>query len=234
MNDLLRLQVYLARAGIASRRRAETYIQDGRVKVNGVLVTNLGSKVTMNDMVEFDNQQVFLETKKRYVLLNKPAGYVCSSSDEKNRPVASDLLKNTFQERLYNIGRLDMYSSGLLIFTNDGEYTQKLLHPSHSVEKEYRVQTSSPIPIELAQKFEKGVRIDTVFYKSRSCTCIDPYHAVIVLVEGKNREIRRVFDFFDVRIQSLERVRIGGLLLGDLQSGAFKEITSEEAHAVWL
>mgnify|MGYP006378191083 FL=1 len=135
----VRLQAYLAHCGVASRRASEQIILDGRVKVNGVTVTELGTKVTNQDVVEVDDKKIQLEAKKRYVLLNKPAGFVCSSSDEKGRAVAADLLKEKYSERLYNVGRLDMYSKGMILFTNDGDFAAKLSHPSSQMVKEYIV-----------------------------------------------------------------------------------------------
>ena len=133
----MRLQQFMARCGVASRRASEQIILDGRVSVNGKLITELGTKVSLGDEVFVDNQQIFLEETKRYVLLNKPAGYVCSLSDEKGRQIALDLIKDKYSERLYNVGRLDMFSSGLIIFTNDGDFAAKLSHPSAELEKEY-------------------------------------------------------------------------------------------------
>ena len=132
----IRLQAFLAHAGVASRRASEKIITDGRVTVNGEAVTELGTKVTVKDTVCVDGKPVALEAAKRYVLLNKPAGYVCSQSDEKGRPCAVDLLKSAYSERLYNVGRLDMYSQGAILFTNDGDFAARLSHPSAEIEKE--------------------------------------------------------------------------------------------------
>ena len=117
-----RLQAYLAHCGVASRRASEQIILDGRVSVNGTIVTELGTKVGPADKVCLDGKPLHLEERKCYVLLNKPAGFVCSSSDEKGRKVAADLLRNSYKERLYNVGRLDMYSKGMILFTNDGAF----------------------------------------------------------------------------------------------------------------
>ena len=122
----IRLQVFLAHSGVASRRSSEEIITQGRVKVNGSLVNELGVKVSYSDVIEVDGVIIKPEETKRYILLNKPEGYVCSSSDEKDRPIACDLLKEKYSERLYNVGRLDMFSRGLIIFTNDGDFAAKL------------------------------------------------------------------------------------------------------------
>ena len=133
--DSIRLQAYLAHCGVASRRASEQIILDGRVSVNGTVVTELGTKVSAGDDVKVDGKPVHLESRKCYVLLNKPAGFVCSASDEKGRQVAADLLKDSYKERLYNVGRLDMYSKGMILFTNDGDFAAKLSHPTKTTKR---------------------------------------------------------------------------------------------------
>lgn len=228
-NDgLVRLQVFLAHAGVASRRNAEKIILDGRVTVNGSTVTGMGSKVSAGDVVCVDGNRVQPETFKRYVLLNKPSGYVCSLSDEKGRPVAADILKDTYAERLYNIGRLDMYSAGAIIFTNDGEFAAVVGHPSAEIEKEYIVEASLPFRDEIIEAFKKGIRVDSVFYKCRDAERLSSRRMRIVLIEGKNREIRKVLEHFEVRVKSLIRVRIGPVSLGELKYGEFRDLTARE------
>ncbi len=224
----VRLQAFLAHCGVASRRACEKIILDGRVSVNGAVVTELGTKVTSKDEVLVDGKKVTLEEKKRYVLLYKPLGYVCSQSDEKGRPCAIDILKQSYKERLYNVGRLDMFSHGAIIFTNDGDFAAKLSHPSAEVEKEYIVESSLPLPRYLASDFAKGVRVDGIFYKAKEAEEINSHRMRVVLVEGKNREIRRVFDNAGVAIRNLCRVRIGCVELGDLEPGQFRELTQSE------
>lgn len=227
-DNLLRLQLFLARAGVASRRASEQIIADGRVSVNGSVVTVPGTKVSLTDVVCLDGEQVHIQETKRYIMLNKPAGYVCSLADEKGRPIASDLLAPHFSERLYNVGRLDMFSSGIILFTNDGEFAAKISHPSSELEKEYVVESSLPIPDILVTKFEKGVRIDDVFYKCKSAEKLNSHRIRIVLIEGKNREIRKVFESFEIGIKGLVRVRLGNLHLGDKQAGQFRELSQNE------
>ncbi len=165
-------------------------------------------------------------------MLNKPAGYVCSSSDEQDRQIAVDLLKDAYSERLYNVGRLDMFSSGLIIFTNDGDFAAKLSHPSAELEKEYIVDTSTAMPRNLADDFKKGVRVDNVFYKCKDAVELNSHRMRIVLTEGKNREIRRVFESREVGIRSLMRIRIGCVGVGDLQYGQFRELSQDEVKAL--
>ena len=228
----MRLQVYLAHAGVASRRACEKIIAEGRVSVNGTLVTDMGSKVRTGDAVLLDGKPVHPEARKCYVLLNKPAGFVCTLSDEKGRPIAADLLKETYSERLYNIGRLDMFSSGAILFTNDGDFAAKIEHPSAQIEKEYVIETAQDFPPELLTRFERGIRVDGIFYKCRSAAAVNRRKLRIVLVEGKNREIRRVLDSFNCTIKRLVRVRIGNLELGTLKAGEFRNLTANERHAL--
>mgnify|MGYP003590131743 CR=1 FL=1 len=226
--DEIRLQAYLAHCGVASRRASEQIITAGRVSVNGAVVTELGTKVRNGDVVEVDGKKVQLEEAKRYVLLNKPSGYVCSLSDEKGRPVAADLLRQTYSERLYNVGRLDMFSTGLIIFTNDGDFAAKLSHPSAELEKEYIIETSVNIPRNLAADFEKGIRIDDAFYKCVKAEQMNARKMRVVLIEGKNREIRRVFEANEIGVKSLERVRIGNVTGETLKAGQFRNLSERE------
>ena len=142
--------------------------------------------------------------------------------------VAADILRPHYSERLYNVGRLDMFSAGLIIFTNDGDFTKKILHPSAQIEKEYVVETSTNIPEDLVKKFKKGMRIDGVFYKCQDAQLLNTRKIRIVLIEGKNREIRKVFEEYRLGIKSLQRVRIGNIEIGELKEGEFRELTDKE------
>ena len=226
--DSIRLQHFLAKCGVASRRASEKIITDGRVCVNGEKITQLGTKVSLKDEVTVDGKKISFEENLRYVLLFKPEGYVCSLADEKGRQIAADLLKPHFTERLYNVGRLDMFSCGLILFTNDGDFAAKISHPSAQIEKEYIVDTSTPLPPDLAEKFTKGLRVDGVFYKAKEAEQINARRMRVVLIEGKNREIRRVFDSFEIGIKALTRIRIGNIKVEGLQSGNFRELTQDD------
>ncbi len=228
----IRLQAYLAHCGVASRRASEQIILDGRVCVNGTVVTALGTKVRDGDTVTVDGKRVHLEERKCYVLLNKPAGFVCSSSDEKGRQVAADLLRDSYKERLYNVGRLDMYSKGMILFTNDGDFAAKLSHPSSQIEKEYIVETSQDVTEETAKLLEKGVRVDNVFYKCVRCDVLKPRKIRIVLIEGKNREIRKMLESQNIGTRSLVRVRIGNVNLDDLRPGEHRNLTEKEVQGL--
>ena len=231
-NGLIRLQVFLSHCGVASRRASEQIILDSRVCVNGKIITSLGTKVSPEDEVLVDGKRIFPEEKKRYILMYKPKGYLSSSKDERGRLCALDLLREKYSERLYNVGRLDMFSQGLLIFTNDGDFTSKLSHPSSELEKEYIVDSSQNLPDDLAEKFEKGVRIDGVFYKCKKAQKIKPCRMRIILIEGKNREIRKVFSSENVHIRRLVRIRIGNISAGNMKPGDFRELTESEVSSL--
>ena len=224
----VRLQAFLAHCGVASRRASEKIIADGRVRVNGVLVTELGTKVSGGDVVLVDGVRVSVEERKRYVLLNKPAGYVCTQADERGRPTAADLLRGAYSERLYNVGRLDMLSCGIILFTNDGDFARRLSHPSAEIEKEYIVTSPAPFPRLLAERFRRGVRVDGVFYRAKDAEELTPRKMRVVLVEGKNREIRRVFSAAGAAVKTLKRVRIGNIQIGGLLPGEFRDLADDE------
>jgi 23S rRNA pseudouridine2605 synthase len=223
-----RLQVYLAHAGIASRRAAEGIIGEGRVAVNGEIVTALGTKVFSGDAVLLDGKPVIAESAMHYIALNKPAGYICSAADPQGRPLALDLLPAGIRERLYNVGRLDFLSSGLIFFTNDGDFAARLSHPSSGLEKEYIVEAAGPVPEELAGLFTQGIEIEGVRYRAKKAEKTGRKTLRVVLVEGKNREIRRVFSHFHLHPVRLCRVRIGPVLLGALPEGESRPLPETE------
>ena len=223
-----RLQVILAHAGIASRRAAKEIIAAGRVSVNGVMVNQPGSKVNAGDVVLLDGKAVQQESRRRYLALNKPPGYICSSSDPQGRPLALDLLPQEHNERLYSVGRLDLMSCGLIFFTNDGDFAAKLGHPASGLEKEYIVEATGHIPDEAALAFERGITLEGEYYRAHTVQRMGSRVLRIVLIEGKNREIRRVFSHFHLHPSRLRRVRIGPVLLGNLAEGASRPLSEQE------
>ena len=223
----MRLQVYLAHAGAASRRTAEKLITQGRVKVNGRLILNMGEKVFPHDNVLLDNKPLKLETRFHYLVLNKPEGYICASSDTHGRPLALDLLPPV-SERLYNVGRLDFRSSGLIIFTNDGDFSARVAHPGSEIEKEYIVESTVPIPDRLAEDFTKGILLDNILYRAIKAEKTGHKTFRVIIVEGKNREIRRVFSFFRLHPKTLTRIRIGPVEIGDLKQGESRPLKNRE------
>jgi len=231
MDSEIRLQVYLAHCGVASRRASEELILAGRVSVNGLVASTLGIKVRETDLILVDGQPVRLEQKKRYIALNKPAGYICSAKDPQGRPLAQDLLPKNITERVYTIGRLDFRSSGLILFTNDGDFAAALGHPSADLEKEYLVESTVPVPDAMLDAFLRGVEIEGELYKCATIERLGKKSVKVVLIEGKNREIRRVFSHFHLHPEKLQRIRIGPLLLGDLAEGKSRALTEGELQS---
>jgi len=227
----LRLQVYLAQAGVASRRASEKLIEAGRVKVNGKTAT-IGQSVLPGDEVALDGKVLKPEERLRYILLNKPPGFLSTMSDDRDRPIAAALLGSAVPERVYNVGRLDQWSSGLLLFTNDGNLAKILIHPSGEVDKEYLVATDLPIPEGFAEAFSKGIDLEGEIHRALSVELMDQKTMKVVLVEGRNREVRRVLEHFGLRALSLRRIRLGPLTLGDLAEGSFRELSAAEVEAL--
>lgn len=225
----MRLHAFLASSGIASRRACEEMIRQGRVLVDDHTAL-VGEKVRGDERITIDGKTFNLATQKRfrYILLNKPKGYLSSSSDPFGRPCALSLIAASIPERLYNIGRLDQWSSGLLLFTNDGDLAAKLMHPSSEIEKEYFVVTDAPLPEGFASKFTHGIVHEGVRYRAQSVRQTAPDKAHIVLIEGKNREIRHVLGHFNLRALILERVRIGPIKDKNLSSGGWRDLTQDE------
>ena len=223
----MRLQVYLAHAGVASRRAAENLISQGRITVNGKIITTPGEKILSGDKVLFDGKEVKPENQLFYLVLNKPPLYICSSSDPQNRPLAIDLLP-AYPARLYNVGRLDYRSSGLVIFTNDGEFAGKIGHPRAEIEKEYLVDSTVPIPDRVIEEFARGLLIEGILYRAQMIERTGRKSLRVVLIEGKNKEIRRIFSHFHLHPKNLQRIRIGPVLLGSLKEGESRPLTLEE------
>jgi 23S rRNA pseudouridine2605 synthase len=225
----IRLQAFLAHAGVASRRACERIILDRRVSINGALACELGVRVLPGDVVALDGRPLVQEGRKRYILLNKPAGYISAMSDPEGRPLASELLKGV-TERVYNVGRLDQWSSGLILFTNDGELASILVHPSGGVEKEYEIIADGPLGDDFFSGFHRGLEIDGVAYRASSLERTGPDSARVVLVEGKNREIRRVLESYGRKAKVLKRVRIGALSIDGLEEGGYRELSAAEVE----
>ena len=225
---LERLQVFLARSGVASRRASEKIILAGRVQVNNRRITQLGEKVSPRDTVLVDGLQVIPEKRMHYLALNKPPLYLCSSSDPQGRPLALDLLPENLSERLYTVGRLDYRSSGLILFTNDGLFSSAISHPGRGIEKEYLVESTGLIPDEFIHCFLQGIAIEGVHYKAEAVERLGKRTLRIVLIEGKNREIRKIFSYFHLHPKELIRVRIGPVQLGGLEVGKSRPLTKDE------
>lgn len=226
-----RLQKILAQAGIASRRKCEELIQSGRVSVDGVVQTELGSKAdATKQRIEVDGKPILLE-RKICVMLNKPTSYVTTVTDPEGRRTVMDLLQD-IPERLYPVGRLDYDTSGLLLFSNDGDLTQSLLHPSHELEKVYRVTIIGMPERDVLQKLRNGIQLEdgpTQPAKVRTLRN-HPRESVleVTIREGRNRQIRRMFEAVGFPVKRLKRVEFGPLTLAGLASGRWRKLTEEE------
>ncbi len=228
----VRLQVRMARSGVASRRKCEELIAQGRVQVNGKTVIQPGTKVSESDEVTLDKVKIGKEKKLLYIALHKPAGFLCSDSDPDGRPLAKSLLASGIKERLFHVGRLDYMTSGLIFYTNDGQFSRALTHPSRKIEKEYLVTTKNVIPEEFLERFKTGIVVEGVRYKARDAVLVGPRTAKIILTEGKNRELRRVFLAFRLRIRKVHRVRIGAVRLKNIPPGHFRHLSKREVQAL--
>ncbi len=226
-----RLQKLIAQAGLASRRQAETWIQEGRVSVNGQ-VAKLGDKADLHvDSVTVDDKQIGAEEKKVTVLLNKPRGYISTLSDPKGRRLVTDLVAD-IPERLYPVGRLDFNTEGLLLLTNDGDLSLRLTHPRHHVNKTYLVKVRGVLSENMASKLVQGVVIDG--YKT-SPAKVDNIRTVgshcwfeLTIHEGKNRQVRKMCENIGLSVVRLKRIRIGFLDLGDIAIGKYRFLSAQE------
>ena len=232
---MVRLQKYLAECGVGSRRKCEEYIGMGLIKVNGDIVTELGTKVDpLSDKIEFRDAIINLKPQKKvYLMLNKPVGYVTTVSDEKNRSTVMDLLKDV-DERIVPVGRLDMYTSGLLLFSNDGDFINKVTHPSHEVSKTYIVKTRG-IPTESdIEKLRSGVKIEDYTTSPAQVEVIlkDNTNNIsrlkIKIHEGRNREVRKMVESIGLSTIALQREAIGDLTLEGVERGKWRYLTETE------
>ncbi len=229
----IRLQSYLAKCGCGSRRSCESLIESGRVKVNAKRVVEMGTKVNAEDVVQVDDTLVEPSDRTYYFALNKPKGYVCTNYDPNEDKYARDLINIPDRNLLFHIGRLDKESTGLILFTNDGDVAQKIMHPSHEIEKEYLVHTDENIRREDLEEAIRGVFIDLPKpYKIKSFDLQTKTWVKIVLTEGKNREIRKIFSFFGYEVKQLIRTRIGCIELGDLKPREYRTLSKEEIDSL--
>lgn len=231
----IRLQAYMAKCGVASRRASEEFISQGRVMVNNKTIKEQGYKVNEDDIVQFDGETIELPTKKYYIALNKPKGYVCTNYDPKEDKYARSLIDIRDNNLLFNVGRLDKESSGLLLFTNDGEFANFMMHPRYKIEKEYIVKLDRPVDFDDLNRALEGVYIDLPTpYKIKRYDLIPRTKDFIkvTLTEGKNREIRKIFSYLGYDVKSLKRIRIGCVELGDMETGEWRNLKAEEINGL--
>ncbi len=231
MENSIRLQKYLAGSGVASRRSCEEIILKGRVSINGTPVSKLGTKVDPeNDLVELDGREI--ETVSPvHLVLNKPPGFLCTCSDPQGRPKAGDLLPYR-DSRLFPVGRLDLQSEGIIFFTNDGRFCYHVTHPKFRIVKEYRVWLDGTPESTQLQRLVQGITHMGERLKAESVRLIKNRCVAISLCEGKNREVRRMIEFLDFKVQRLKRIQIGSVKLGSLPSGKWRKLTDSEIKSL--
>ena len=225
----IRLQSYLAKCGVGSRRGCEELITQGRVMVNNRKVTELGTKVNEDDIVYVGDMLAEPEERNYYYALNKPRGYVCTNYDPNETAYARDLIDVPEKSLLFNVGRLDKDSQGLILFTNDGDFANLIMHPSSETEKEYIVRTDLEI---LKKDMDDAYRGLIRPYRIKSYRILGKRDASVVLTEGKNREIRNMFEAMGYEVKRLTRIRIGHIELGELGLGKYRKLTKSEVNSL--
>ncbi len=228
-----RLQKFLANKGVCSRRKAEQYIIDGKVKVNGKIVVELGTKINpQTDKVEFAGKEITNQVKKVYILLNKPIDYVTTVKDQFNRNTVMDLIK--IKEKVVPVGRLDMYTSGALILSNDGDFIYQITHPKHEINKTYQVTLKGKIANEEVENLQNGVDIGEYVTKPAKVRImkIDEEKNIsrieITIHEGKNRQVRRMCEAIGKKVLALHRSKIGNIGVKDLKLGTWRYLSQKE------
>ncbi len=226
----MRLNRFIANAGVCSRREADTYIQAGMVTINGKIVTELGTKVQPTDEVKFDGTILNAE-KKVYLLLNKPKNFVTTTDDPHADKIVMDLVKDACSERIYPVGRLDRNTTGLLLFTNDGDLSKRLTHPSHAMKKVYQVSLDKAVAKEHIQQIAEGIELEDGPIAADAVSHIsneDKSEVGIEIHSGRNRIVRRIFEHFGYRVKKLDRVLFAGLTKKNLPRGKYRFLTEKE------
>lgn len=222
----MRINKYLAHSGVCSRRQADEIVAQGRVSINGEIIKELGTKVSPDDVVKLDGELIVPSEKFKYLLLNKPVGYVSTVKDPHAEKTVIDLVDSN--ERLYPVGRLDKDSRGIIIITNDGDLTYKLTHPKKDIYKTYEVTLDKdPKEFDL-EKLKKGIPMDGYLTKRAKIKKISNYKYQISISEGRNRQVRRMFDYIGCKVVDLKRISIGQLQDNNLPEGKFRELKKEE------
>lgn len=235
MGDIVRLQKYIAMSGAASRRAAETLISEGKVFVNGERITEQGVKVEIGaDKVCVDGKELKVNEKKYYIMLNKPAGYVTTVKDQFDRPTVIDLISGEISTRVFPVGRLDYDTEGLLLLTNDGDITYRITHPKFHTDKTYMALITGSVTISAINKLRHGVKIDGRKTSPAEVEIIDSVSGKatvkITIHEGRNRQVRKMFEAVGCKVAALRRIKIGDIELGNLPEGRWRYLTSHEVN----
>lgn len=231
----MRINKYIAASGVASRRKADELVAAGKVKVNNIVLTEPGYDVKPGDKVSVEGKNIHVSEKKIYIALNKPLGYVTTVSDEQGRPTVMDLITD-IEERIFPVGRLDYNTSGLLILTNDGDFSQKVSHPGKGVGKTYRAKVQGIISREKLFRLRRGVDIGGFITSPAKAEIVKelPKQTVveITIYEGKNRQVRKMFKAIGNPVIELERIAIGDVKLGRLTTGGYRKLTAKEVESL--
>lgn len=231
---LERLQKIISAAGITSRRASEALILNGQVAVNGVVVTELGSKADPSkDTITVDGKPLKISAQRLYILLNKPTGYITALKDSQGRPLVTDLLKDV-PDRVYPVGRLDYNTEGLLLLTNDGEWANRLMHPRHEIEKEYHVRVRGKVIDQQLKRMAEGVELEDGMTAPAVVNLVKSGEQndwiSVAIHEGRNRQVRRMCEAVSLSVVRLKRIRYGSLELGTLRTGKFRFLTDTEVR----
>ena len=225
-----RLNQYIAKSGITSRRKADLLITSGKIKINGVVIQELGTKVSSNDTVEYAGKKIKIEEYK-YLVLNKPKDYITTLKDEKNRRTVMDLVAQSCNERLFPIGRLDKNTTGVLLFSNDGDLSQKLIHPKNKINKVYHVFLHKKIKASDYSTIQKGfsledgqIMVDDIHIVNNS----QKKELLVTLHSGRNRIVRRIFEFFGYKVLKLDRIMFSGISKKKISRGKWRFLTNKE------
>ena len=235
MGEIVRLQKYIAMCGAASRRAAEKLISDGKVRVNGKTIRELGTKVEIGaDNVDLNGEPLKVSGKMYYIMLNKPAGYVSSAKDQFDRPTVIDIIKEDLNARVFPVGRLDYETEGMLLLTNDGDFTYRVTHPKFHMEKTYIAVLKGGITIRALSALRRGVDIGGFVTSPAKVEILDAEAGKtmieIVIHEGKNRQVRRMLEAVGCKLEYLQRTKIGRVELGNLPLGRWRYLTSNEIN----
>lgn len=235
MGEIVRLQKYIAMCGAASRRAAEKLISDGKVRVNGKTIRELGTKVEIGaDNVDLNGELLKVSGKMYYIMLNKPAGYVSSAKDQFDRPTVIDIIKEDLNARVFPVGRLDYETEGMLLLTNDGDFTYRVTHPKFHMEKTYIAVLKGGITIRALSALRRGVDIGGFVTSPAKVEILDAEAGKtmieIVIHEGKNRQVRRMLEAVGCKLEYLQRTKIGRVELGNLPLGRWRYLTSHEIN----
>ena len=228
----MRLNKFLARAGIGSRRKCDIFISEGLIKINGKIIKDFSYQVSDNDYIQFENKYIEVEPYS-YFILNKPKGYVCSNNDDLSRKIIFDLIP--FKNKLFSIGRLDYDTTGIILITNNGDFCNSLAHPKFNIVKKYYVLTNQKLSSLEIKEIKKGIKVDNTIMRG-DFKVIDKNKShflwEVILTEGKNKEIKRIFKNYDINVLKLHRYEFAGIQLGNLKEGKTRKLKKREISSL--